>query len=278
MDSIIVSTDFSKEAENAMEYAGALAQKAGLKLFLFNSFSLPHHTANTLLPATGISRLEEGNRRLLSQRAEKLKEQYGVEVAIETDFFSEIEDKLENLFVKNKAVLVVMGMAAKSVEQDIFGNTTTSAILKLKYPVLAVPASASFGKIENILFACDDIHKVEKEIIEKIKNLNRLLEARLEVFHVEDTAFGEEGVKDVPREIPELEDVDYSFKNLHSENVILAIEKEIEHLDAKLLIMIPRRYGFWESVIHRSKTRVMASGLSIPLLSIPQLTRTFRYA
>lgn len=271
MKSIIVSTDFSEEAENAMEYAGALAQKTGMKLVLFNSFSLPLHTANSLFPATGISRLEEGNRRLLRQRAEKLKERYGVEVAIETDFLSEIEDKLGNLFVKNKAALVVMGMAAKSVEQDIFGNTTTSAIFKLKYPVLAVPASASFGKMDNILFACDDIHEVEKEIIEKIKHLNRLLEARLEVFHVEDTPIGEEGVKTVPEGIPELEDENYSFKNLNSENVIMAIKKEIEHLDAKLLIMVPRRYGFWQSVIHRSKTRIMASGLSIPLLAIPQL-------
>ncbi|NJY63860.1 universal stress protein [Salinimicrobium sp. CDJ15-81-2] len=271
MESIIVSTDFSKEAENAIEYAGALAQKTGMKLVLFNSFSLPLHTANSLLSATGISRLEESNRRLLKQRAEKLRDRYGVEVAIETDFLSEIEDKLENLVVKSNASLVVMGMAAKSVEQDIFGNTTTSAIFKLKYPVLAVPASASFGKMDNILFACDDIHKVEKEILEKIKYLNRLLEARLEVFHVEDTPVGKEGVKAVPEEIPELEDVNYSYKNLNSENVIMAIKKEIEHLDAKLLIMVPRRYGFWQSVIHRSKTRVMASGLSIPLLTIPQL-------
>ncbi|NJW55653.1 universal stress protein, partial [Salinimicrobium sp. CDJ15-91] len=105
---------------------GALAQKTGLKLVLFNSFSLPLHTANSLLSATGISRLEESNRRLLKQRAEKLRDRYGVEVAIETDFLSEIEDKLENLVVKSNASLVVMGMAAKSVEQDIFGNTTTS--------------------------------------------------------------------------------------------------------------------------------------------------------
>ncbi|MDX1601453.1 MAG: universal stress protein [Salinimicrobium sediminis] len=270
MESIIVSTDFSKEAENAMEYAGALAQKTGMKLVLFNSFRLPLHTANSLLPATGILKLEEGNRRLLKQKAEILNDRYGVEVAIETDFLSEVEDKLENLFVKNKAALVVMGMAPKSVEQDIFGNTTTSAIFKLKYPVLAVPASASFGKMDNILFACDDIQKVEKGIIEKIKYLNRLMEARLEVFHVEDNP-GEEGGKAVLEEIPELEDVNYSVKNLNSENVIRAIKKEIEHLDAKLLIMVPRRYGFWESVIHRSKTRVMASGLSIPLLTIPQL-------
>lgn len=270
MKTIIVATDFSEEAENALEYAGGLAQKTGSNLILFNSFNLPLHTANSRLSAAAITGLADRNRKLLEKRAEKLADHYGIEIGIESDILSEIEDELENLFVKYNAALVVMGMASKSVEQDIFGNTTTSAILKLRYPVLAVPACASFGKIDLILFACDDIDKLEKGIFQMIKDLAKPLEAKVEVFHVENTPVVEKSAQVVPEEIPQLEDAQYSYKNLNSDDVIIAIKQEIKHLDAKLLIMIPRRYGFWESIIHRSKTRMMASGLSIPLLSIPQ--------
>jgi hypothetical protein len=51
--------------------------------------------------------------------------------------------------------------------------------------------------------------------------------------------------------------------------VIWEIEKEIIDSNSNLLVMIPKKYGFWESLIHRSKTREMASGLNIPMLSIP---------
>ena len=48
MKTIIVATDFSKEAENALEYTGALAKLSGSKVVIFNSYSLPLHTSNSV--------------------------------------------------------------------------------------------------------------------------------------------------------------------------------------------------------------------------------------
>jgi len=53
--------------------------------------------------------------------------------------------------------------------------------------------------------------------------------------------------------------------------VLKVIEEEVIHMNADLLIMVPQKYGFLESIIHRSKTRVMASNNNVPLLSIPIL-------
>lgn len=53
--------------------------------------------------------------------------------------------------------------------------------------------------------------------------------------------------------------------------LLLAIAAEIKEIKADFLVMMPQKRGFWEAVVHRSKTRLMASGLQIPLLSIPSL-------
>ena len=66
-----------------------------------------------------------------------------------------------------------------------------------------------------------------------------------------------------------LENVVHFYKKVNSDKVIWEIEKEIIDSNSNLLVMIPKKYGFWESLIHRSKTREMASGLNIPMLSIP---------
>ena len=67
----------------------------------------------------------------------------------------------------------------------------------------------------------------------------------------------------------ELEDVTHFYKNVKSNSVIESIESEIKKSNSDLLVMMPKKYGFWESIVHKSKTRVMASGQNIPLLSIP---------
>lgn len=65
-----------------------------------------------------------------------------------------------------------------------------------------------------------------------------------------------------------LEEVSYYYKNVQSEAVIDEIRNEMLEYKPDVLIMVPYEYGFWSSLIHKSKTRIMSSGLDIPLLSI----------
>ncbi|MNH31162.1 hypothetical protein D3C79_915000 [compost metagenome] len=64
-------------------------------------------------------------------------------------------------------------------------------------------------------------------------------------------------------------DVVYYYRNTESTEVIKAIKQEVLDTQTDLLVMIPQKHGFWSSLMHRSKTRAMASGNNIPLLSIP---------
>jgi len=56
---------------------------------------------------------------------------------------------------------------------------------------------------------------------------------------------------------------------VHSASIIGQIKKDIHDFGSELLIMVPEKRGFWDSLLHRSKTRIMAVGLDIPLLSLP---------
>lgn len=272
MVTIIVATDFSEVAENAVEYAAAAAKHGNARLVLFNSYVLPVHAANTILPASSIQKLMDENENRLQERALDLSKTYGIKVGFEARF-SFVEDELSDLIDRHKADLLVLGMKARTLEQDLMGNTTTAAIKKLKFPVLAVPIGAKFGEIKKILFACDVLRGVPKKILKRIKELATSLNAEVEVFHVNNAI--EEMKTDHPALSSKdgigsgLSGVSYYYKNVKSNEVIKEIEKEIKEFKADLLIMIPNKYGFWASLVHRSKTRVMASGLDIPLFSIP---------
>lgn len=269
---IIVATNFSDVAENAVEYAAAIAKHNNAKLILFNSFVIPMHAANTLLPGSSFQKLLNENEIRLIERSLSLSIAYGIEVGHEVAY-SFVEDELQVLLGKYDARLVVLGMQIKTLEQDIWGNTTTTAIKKLKIPVLAVPMGTKFDGIKKVLFACDILGGVSKRVLVDIKDMALNLNAEVEVFNVSSAVKElkkESGTVHTSNAIEDgLDGITYFYKQVNSNDVIKEIEKEIEVFGADILVMVPKKYGFWSSLVHTSKTRIMASGLRIPLLSIP---------
>lgn len=272
MRTFIVPTDFSPEAENALEYACAAAKDLKAKVILFNSYSFPIHASNARLSASSMQQLEEHNKDLLKERAAKLSHQCGIEVDYEYGLMLEVTDELDNLMAKHQGDLVVMGMASRSLAQELFGNTTTSVITKQKYPVLAVPFGSAYEGIKKILFACENMLEVPQKVLDKIREWASTLGAEVEIFHVQTKPKNQkEPAESVSSSVigEGLEGVHHYFKNVESSAVIREIENEVKALQADLLIMMPKKYGFWDSLIHRSKTRIMASNNDVPLLSIP---------
>lgn len=265
MKHLIVAIDFSKESENALEYAGALAEQVSAKVIIFNSFALPVQAADPTLPASVYQEILDQNIHMLKTRATALANSYGIEVTFEPGSL-DVPTEIEGMVQKYRDSLLIMGMAAQSWEQDIFGNTTTSIMMKLKHPVLAVPLSVRFKGIDKILYAWDGIN--ETSVLKKVRDLAYIFGSEIEIFHV--------NITDEPRNSSEeahisnvLGAIPHYFKQVHSTAVIDEIEKEIKDTGADLLMMIPRKYSFFQAMLNRSKTRIMASNNNVPLLSLP---------
>lgn len=270
MRTIIVATDFSEIAENAVEYAAAGASIIKAKIILFNSFKLPLHASNTILSVENVQHLVDKSVTALKKRASELQQKYAIEVQTESSLLN-VEDEIERLISHYSAEMVVMGMAQRSLEQDLLGNTTTNVIQKLKFPVLAVPFGVSFNGIKRILYACDVVRGIQKQILDRIKDTANLWNAEVEVFNVQEKVADLQDAAMHPSNLlkGQMENIQYFYKNVESNAIIKEIRNEIENYRPDLLVMVPNRYGFWSSIVHRSKTRMMAAGLDIPLLSIP---------
>ncbi|MBK1440311.1 universal stress protein [Parapedobacter sp. ISTM3] len=273
MKTIIVATDFSKEAENAVDYAAALIQQIGGKIVLFNLYVPSIHVSNARLSPQAFDQSANRTKERLASRAAALSDAYAIPVLSYLSVMGDMGEEIEHLFATYDASLLVMGMAAKSLEQDLLGNTTTALIHQFKFPVLAVPYGAKFKGVDRILFACDNLQGVHQVILQEVKTLALGMKASVEIFHVNNQIrrIQDEGIDDqtIAAFGEGLEGVTYYYKDVASNAVIKAIQNELININADLLIMLPNKYGFWGSLIHRSKTRIMASGLSIALLSIP---------
>lgn len=272
MKTILIATDFSPEASNATVYASNFAADTESKIILFHLYHVSIHALNARVQSSSMDELMAVSRKRLFDAATKLSEVYKIEV-VPMWSMGNFQEELQKTIDTTQADIVVMGMVSDSIEQDLLGNTTTAALQSLKFPLLAVPLHAKYTGLKKILFACDITRGVHKTILEKVKDIALRLGAAIEIFHVSKKIFELENRENALHPTAPFADglhgTNYYYKHVASNAIIEAIQEEIAEINADLLIMVPYKYGFWDSLVHISKTRMMASRSEIPLLSLP---------
>ncbi|MCW2263060.1 MULTISPECIES: universal stress protein [Sphingobacterium] len=267
MQTIIVATNFSKDADNALNFAIKALKGKNYQIVLFNFFSPSIHVLNARLPADKLDRLTFIRKEILQDMVDSISKNHEIP-AIPYFATGDFITALTSCIKLFDAKLIILGMAEKSLGQDLLGNTTTMIINKVKCPILSIPSNVSYKGITKVLFACDIDRGVHKKVLENVREFAHNFGATVDIFHVNKYSNRPTEPTKINNILEFLSDTEATFIDVHAESVINAIEKEIKSSDADILIMIPYKYGFWNSIIHRSLTRKMASASNIPLLSI----------
>lgn len=266
---IIAATNYSETASNAIAYAAGFARSIGAKLVLYNAFSLSVHSDNSRISASEMQKELDKAVSTLNALCRETAEAFEIEVNFHYSY-SFSENELLSLINATNAYLIVMGMAERSFEQYLLGNTTTSVIKNINFPVLAVPKNAHFQGLKKVLFACDSLGWSTTKKLLWIEPLVGNIETVIEFFSVDESISEiEQKNKENLTIVKEIDVEKYIYKTVRSNDVISEIKKEIIKYNADILVMVPRIYGFWDSLVHTSKTKIMVAGLDIPLLSFP---------
>ncbi|MCS4304498.1 universal stress protein [Chryseobacterium sp. BIGb0232] len=270
MKTIIVCTDFSREAESAIHYAASMAKQNQYNIVLFNLQSISIHALNAQASADFFYEQTLKNQKKLTDKANAI----GTLYAIKTEYYLASGNFIEEL---NKCIesvncnFIVMGMTEKTLEQRLLGNTVTKAIHRIKKPILIIPGHIEYTGIRKILFAYDTHKSITWSAMNDIYYFINEFDSEIEVFNVSERLEDfEEVIHDIDLNSGyDLDDIKYSFKMIQSIEIIKAIEEEVKLTSSDLLTMVPYRYNLVESLFHRSKTAIMAYKNKVPLLSIP---------
>lgn len=269
---LIVAFDYSKESNSATDFAIQTAKEIDARVVLFHLHNSSMDLINSRVATFSVADALENYKKYAREHVEKLQKKFNYPLELEWAT-GNFHDELKKVIEKYQARAVVMGMPEKSLEQELLGNTTTSAINKLGIPVLAVPHGTQYSGVKQILFACDVEKGVEEQVLQRVRDVAMSYGAEVTVFYVQKKVKDLETAAAQPPLLKILEDglegVSYTYKNVSSNAVIQSIHDEVKNIQADLLIMVPQKHGFWASMVHRSKTRQMASHSDVPLFTIP---------
>lgn len=269
MKNLVVASDFTGKSKAALDFAIQAAEDKGLKLIIFYRHEVPAHILNARIGSDAVSASIKSKELALAHYCDELRSARGIDAYPHFamgDFF----EALENCLSQEQADIFVIGMPKKSIEIDLLGNTTTEALGRLKIPMLVVPNNVKYNGLKKLLFACDILRGKYESIYQRVKEIAGEFNAEVEVFHVSKKAHDlQQNIGHTEQLTEELDGLSYYYKNVTAQDIIKAIKDEVKEYEADMLIMVPKRYGFWTSIIHSSKTKQMAAESSIPLLAIP---------
>lgn len=156
MKRILVPTDFSSQAENAMKVAAQLAAKHGSEIYLVHSLEMPlsigGSSDNSNLPESlYFIKLAEKN------FSELLKKPYLQEIDVhETIGHNEIYNDISATVENNNIDLVIMGShGANGFKEMFIGSNTEKVVRTSKIPVLVIKNDHPKFEINDFVFATD---------------------------------------------------------------------------------------------------------------------------
>lgn len=266
MKTILVPTDFSEGANNALEYAIQLAMENDFGIILLNVYKLP-------LPSGEVPMMLVSPHDMLSHSRKRLNElEQSVRTATEGKIL--VLSKSREGFAAEEIVsvakdlktdLIVMGIVGSTSALDILmGSITTAVIKNSSVPVLAVPVTAHYQPVKNIVFAFDYKSEPSETTVRYLKFLSDKFKAELKIINVVDPQSESEnvvegaGLTDVARGV--------AFKV--SQDVVAELDRYLREHKVDWLVMAKHDYHFPENLFHKSVTKRVVFHSAVPILTI----------
>lgn len=272
MKTILVPTDYSETANNALYYAIELAKLAKAKIILLHAYHVPLPTGDIPVMLVSPAELEKENvmrvKKLEKDIAKKFSEGVKTEHVVRPGF---VPDEILSVIKEKNVDLVVMGIAGQTkISRALIGSNTVDVIKKTKTPVLVIPRDCRFRKVGKIAFACDYQGTINSEVMDKLKEFVKLLKAKvlvLDVVKPDKVPVYENAVAGLSLE-NSLSGVDHSLYFPEGEDVTSEINSFVDTYQADWLVMMPHRHKLLEGIFHKSNVRQMAFHTHVPLLSL----------
>ena len=279
---ILLPTDFSKNALNAIRYALDLYQDQNCDFYFLNAFMVNGYSIdNMMVPEPGERAYEAAKKHsedefvklmdILELHSDNPKHRYHTISTYNSLLFA-----VKDTIAKKDIDIVVMGTkGATGANSVIFGTNTVDIMEKVtEAPVLAIPENVRFEVPKEIVFPTD------YKTVFKRKELNYLLEiakyhkAFIRILHIEkesQLSSQQRNNKELLEAI--LENYDHSFHTLTDLKVQSGISAFIDSRESDMIAFINRKHSFFGSLLAKPLVKEMGYHSKIPVLTLHDISK-----
>lgn len=272
MKTILVPTDFSDNAANALDYAVALAKKSNSRILLLHVYQIPYPVSDTPLPYTidQIEAIRKGTEKQLKEIYTKISAEN-----VKCTFLNKegliITDAIIDVIVKRRVSLVVMGTkGASGLRKVVMGSNTARLVEHANCPVLVIPEGTRLKSIKKITYATA-YHTSDVTTLKKLLDLPVIDGASIRLLHVSDNSNDEVNEKKRLKEIVAKmkEKTGYtaiSGSLVYGKNIEVRLQEYVAEKHPDMLVMSTHYRTVYDRFFRISATKRTAYHSLIPLM------------
>lgn len=278
MNRILVPVNLRSTDPNVLKYAASVGLRSGAEITLFYcggrrlfkgnghlEFSSSQPVGTLLAQVRGQRQkqalqtvLSDLNKQGISYRIKTVKRRSHTEIIRE----SRLQDY----------DLLIMGSESSSRWDQYWGHSLANRVIgSVAVPAFVVPSASRFNDIQHITYAVD-LSDYDPMIIQQVKAIARLFDAKLSITHVNmetQPEQKEQYLKTLEQTISDT--IDYPkiyYKFFDHADPLGGIVKFVDLNNSNLVAMITRKKFSWrESLGEKSLTRKLAARVSVPILA-----------
>ena len=273
MKSILAPTDFSNNSLKAIDFAAEIAIKFNAKLTLLHAYLPPIIMSEVPVIVAIPEEMKQNANEHLKKISANLNLRHGNKLLIEIECLYGLPvDAIVSYAAVNAIDLVVMGIQGEGfIQEKLIGSVTTDVIKKSLIPVLSIHQATHFKAVKNICFATDYLELKNTKVLQRIKDVLGIFQSHIYLLHVlAETEMLPEAEK--AAELVKLEhalaDFDHSFHFVINKNIAEGIHEFTESRHIDLIVMVPRKHHFVETILKGRVSKKVAFHNRIPLLTI----------
>ena len=279
MRKILLPTDFSENAENAIKYAIELYKNEECEYYILNVFFvIGFATDNIMAPEIGeiaYKSAKETSEKGLKTTLNKLqKNNLSRHQFFTISKFNSLLNSIDEVVEEKKIDIIIMGTQGYTNATDIiFGSNTVMIMEKERScPVLAIPSEVNFTKPKEIVFPTSYNTHYKKPELEHLIDIATINKAAIRILHIENDNVQEQS-ESINRLLLDeyFEGIEHSFHTLYNVEVEVALDCFVQSRDSNMIAFINKKHGFIESIFSRHLVQKLGYKSKVPVLTMHDL-------
>ncbi|MBQ4914599.1 universal stress protein [Maribacter sp. MMG018] len=267
MKKIIIPTDFSKNAQRAIDYALLLFKNEVCTFYILHAY---HSVPSAEKTKTDFQ--EDLNQLVQKLQSQHTEGKHYFEGVMESDSLLSLTSRT----LKEKGGdYIFMGTRGLSKLREIFVGSNTLDLIKYidNCPIIMVPGDYEYTDLKKLVFATDFKHAYNSTELAPFTDIAKLWDATLNIVHIKT----EELLSDTQKTNKELlrntlKDTRYLFFEVKQRdsvaNTLIEIEKTNKSMG--MMALLKTEHGFFKKLTRQNIIKSVAFNTEKPLMVLPQ--------
>lgn len=277
---ILLPTDFSNNAWNAIEYAMELYKSEACDFYILNAFNATGYALESMMvPEPGEKLYEEAKKKSeqgLAKILERVtfRDEYPKHKFFMVSQFNSLLEAIKDIVDKQDIQMIIMGTKGSTDAVDVvFGSNTVMVMEKSRNcPVMAIPENARYTDLKEIVFPTDfKMNFKQRELLDIIE-VAKMSKAAIRILYASDGDPLNEEQENNKKLLEEyFEELTRTFHTLTNLDAPSAVRCFVESRESDMIVFFNRKHSFFGSIFSKPMVKSLGRYSKVPVLALHDL-------